>query len=64
MTPTIATNSALLTELAAVIAKGYFRLTRIAPDSATSCRKELDLRAEESPAVIETGAQHGNNVAP
>ncbi len=63
MTPTIATHSALLTELAAVIAKGYFRLTRIAPDSATSCRKELDLRAEESPPVVDTEGHGGKEHA-
>ena len=63
MTPTIATHSALLTELAAVLARGYLRLTQIAPDSAISGDKELDLPAKESPPVIETGAHHGNNVA-
>ena len=63
MTPTIATHSAPLTELAADLARGYLRLTRIAPDFATSGQIELDLPAEESPPVVETGAPHGNNVA-
>ena len=46
---TIASRSALLTDLAAILAKGYLRLTGIAPDSATSGYKELDLSATESP---------------
>ncbi len=50
---TIATHSALLTDLAAVLAKGYLRLTQIAPDSATCGQKELDLRAEESPHRVD-----------
>ena len=66
--PTIATPSAPLTELAGILARGYLRLTSIAPDSATSGRKEppiwLDSPRQESPPVIETGAPHGNNVAP
>ena len=61
---TFATPSAELTELVTLLARGYLRLTRIAPHSATFCHKELDLRAKESPPVIETGAHHGNNVAP
>ena len=64
MTPTIATHSAPPSELAGILARGYLRLTRIAPDSATSCQIELDLCAEESPPVTETGASHENNVAP
>ena len=55
MTQTIATPSALLTELAAVLARGYLRLTKIAPDSATSSHKELDLRAKESPHLDHDG---------
>ena len=63
MTRTFATPSAELTELAGILARGY-RLTKIARDSATSNHKGLDLPAEESPPVVETGALHGNNVAP
>ncbi len=63
MTPTFATPSAELTELAIIFGKAYLRLAKIAPDSATSGHKELDLCAKESPPVIETGAPHGNNVA-
>ncbi len=63
MTFTFATPSAELTELAGILARGYQRLTRIAPHSATFCHKELALCAEESPPVIDTGAPHGNDVA-
>ena len=61
---TIASHSAPVSDLATILAKGYLRLTGIAPDSAISGHKELDLSTEESAPVIETGAQHGNNDAP
>jgi len=61
---TIATQSLLSTELAAVLARGYLRLTDLRQKPADSGDKELDLPAEESPPVTETGAPHGNNVAP
>ncbi len=49
MTRTIATHSALLTELAGVLARGYLRIGRTAPDSATLRHKPLDLPRPESP---------------
>ena len=50
-TPTLdkLTTSELYTELAAILARGYLRLTQIAPDCAIFGQTELDLRAKESP---------------
>ena len=54
---TFATPSAALTELAGVLATGYLRLTQTSQDLGTSRtrepQKELDLRVEESPAVVQ-----------
>jgi hypothetical protein len=54
---TIATPSALLTELAGLLARGYLRLTAGAPNGATFARKEphesLDLRAKKRPPVVQ-----------
>ncbi len=67
MISTIGTPLALFTDLAALLARGYLRASEKAEHCAVSGRrepqKELDLRAEESPPVIETGAPHGNNDA-
>ena len=50
----IATPSAVLTELAAVLAQGYRRLTEKAPISATiTTEKRLDLPAKESVTVVQ-----------
>ena len=49
MTATIATHSAELTDLAAILAKGYLRLTGMGQKHADSGDKQLDLWAKESP---------------
>ena len=53
--PTIAPHSAF-TELAAVLAHGYLRLTQIARNSAVSdsenLQKELDVSRPESPHLL------------
>ena len=46
---TIATQSPLLNELVAVLAKGFLRLTRLRQKRADCGDKELDLSVEESP---------------
>ena len=57
MTPTIAIPSPLSKELAAVLAKGYLRLTQTAQNLGISRpkepHKELALYAKESPPVVE-----------
>ena len=55
---TIATHSAPLSDLAAILAKGYLRLTETAPDSAISGHKELALPAEESPDRVDDNGDH------
>ena len=55
MTPTIATPSPSFTELAAVLAEGWLRLTRLSQKRADSGDKELDLPATESPDRVHDG---------
>ena len=60
MTPTIATPSAVLTDLASLLATGYLRLAKKAPDCASFPRIEPDCsldspRDPSAPVVEETG---------
>jgi hypothetical protein len=66
---TIATHSALLTELAGLFGKAYVRLIQTRRNMGTSRarepQEELDLRTKESPPVVqEMGGHRGDNVAP
>lgn len=55
---TLATPSPLLTELAAVLARGYLRLTGMGEKGADLGDKELDLRAKESPHRDDPDGDH------